>query len=74
MAAAANDKVRMIAETSLDPGKYFDAGSPDSCLGNLTTANLDLSKLIPDPMGMLSGSVDSMIDGLKKGELHTCLP
>lgn len=69
MAAVVNDKVKLIAMTSIDPGKYFDAGSPDSCLGNLSTANVDLSQLIPDPLGMLTGGVDSMIDGLKKAAL-----
>lgn len=69
MSAALNNNVRLVAETSIDPGKYFDAGSPDSCLGNLSTANIDLSKLISDPMGMLTGGVDSMIDGLKKAAL-----
>ena len=69
MSAALNNNIRLVAMTSVDPGKYFDAGSPDSCLGNLSTANLDLSRLIPDPMGMLSGSIDSLVDGLKKAAL-----
>lgn len=66
---AVNDRIMMIGMTSPDPGKYFNAGSPDSCLGNMSIANLDLSKLIPDPMGLVSGGLDSVIDGLKKAAI-----
>lgn len=66
IAQAANDKVSLVGMTSPDPGKYFNAGSPDSCLGDLSIADLDLSKLIPDPLGLLSVAVDGLIDKLKK--------
>lgn len=69
MQDAVNKKVQLIGMTSPDPGKYFNAGSPDSCLGNMSIANLDLSKLIPDPLGLLSVGVDSVIDALKKAAL-----
>lgn len=69
LATAVNDKVRLVAMTSPDPGKYFSASSPDSCLGGLAVANLDLSKLIPDPLGLFSVGVDGVIDGLKKAAL-----
>lgn len=48
---AVNNKVQVIGMTSPDPGKYFNSGSPDSCLGDMSIANIDLSKLIPDPLG-----------------------
>lgn len=67
--AAVNNKIKTIAMTSPDPGKYFSASSPDSCLGNLSLASLDLSRLIPDPMGLMNLGVDGLIDGLKKAAL-----
>lgn len=66
---AVNNNIRMIAMTSVDPGKYFNAGSPDSCLGGMAIANLDLSMLIPDPLGLLSIGIDGLIDGLKKAAI-----
>lgn len=63
---AVNKKIQIIGMTSPDPGKYFNAGSPDSCLGNMSIANLDLSNLIPDPFGLLNVGVDQIINGLKK--------
>lgn len=52
-----NDKVRMIALTNPDPSKYFQVGGASSCLGDFSLANLDLSRLIPDPLGLLTGAV-----------------
>lgn len=66
---AMNNKIQMVGMTSTDPGKYFNAGSPDSCLGDLSLANLDLSNLIPDPIGLLSIGLDSLIDALKKAAI-----
>lgn len=66
---AVNDRIKLIGMTSPDPGKYFNAGSPDSCLGNMSIANLDLSKLIPDPLGLFSQGVDSVINSLEKSAL-----
>lgn len=66
---AVNNRIQTIGMTSPDPGKYFNAGSPDSCLGNLSIANLDLSKLIPDPLGLLSIGIDEVLNGLKKAAL-----
>lgn len=63
---AVNKKIQIIGMTSPDPGKYFNAGSPDSCLGNMSLANLDLSNLIPDPFGLMNVGVDQVINGLKK--------
>lgn len=63
---AVNKKIQVIGATTPDPGKYFNAGSPDSCLGNMSIANLDLSNLIPDPLGLLNVTVDQVINGLKK--------
>lgn len=69
ISSAVNDKVKQVALTSPDPGKYFSAASPDSCLSGLAVANLDLSRLIPDPLGLLSVGVDVAIDELKKAAL-----
>lgn len=66
MQDAVNKKVELLARTNPDPTQYFSASSPDSCFGGLSIANLDLSKLIPDPMGLLSVGIDGVIDGLKK--------
>ena len=66
---AVNNKVQVIGMTSPDPGKYFNTGSPDSCLGDMSIANIDLSKLIPDPLGLMSSGVDSVIDALKKSAM-----
>lgn len=62
---ALNKKIQMIGLTSPDPGKYFSAGSADSCLGDLSVANLDLSRLIPDPIGLLTDAATSAIDKVK---------
>lgn len=62
---AVNKKIQMIALTSPDPGRYFSADSADSCLGDLSVANLDLSRLIPDPIGLLTDAATSAIDKLK---------
>jgi len=58
-----NDKIRMIGLTSPDPAKYYTVGGADSCLGDFAVANLDLSRLIPDPMGILS---DALVSGVNK--------
>ena len=63
---ALNKKIQMIGMTSPDPGKYFSAGSADSCLGDLSVANLDLSRLIPDPIGLMTDAVTTAIDKLKE--------
>lgn len=63
MQSALNEKIKMIGLTSPDPAKYFTVGGPDSCLGDFAVANLDLSRLIPDPMGLLS---DAVVNGVSK--------
>lgn len=65
MQDAVNKKIQIIGMTSPDPGKYFSAGSADSCLGDLSLANLDLSRLIPDPIGLMTDAISSAIDKLK---------
>lgn len=62
MQAAVNDKVRMIAMTSSAPEKYFD----QNCLGDLSFASIDLSNMIPDPIGLLTGAAMTALDNLKK--------
>ena len=69
ISSAVNNNVRLVALTSPDPGKYFSAASPDSCLSGLAVANLDLSRLVPDPLGLLSVGVEGVIDELKKAAL-----
>ena len=66
MASAVNNNVREVALTSPDPSKYFSVASPGSCLSGLAVANLDLSRLIPDPQGMFSAGIGGAIDELKK--------
>jgi hypothetical protein len=65
IAQAVNNPIRMVAMTSPDPGKYFSINSSDSCFGDLATANLDLSRLIPDPLGLLTDAISAAVDKLK---------
>lgn len=62
---ALNRRVGMIGQTTLDPGKYFNPSSPDSCLGDLSVANVDLSRLIPDPMSLLGDAATKAFDQIK---------
>ncbi|MBN3729399.1 hypothetical protein G3N98_00390 [Burkholderia sp. Tr-20390] len=50
--SALNNRITMIGMTQPDPSKYFTVGGVSSCIGAIT--NIDLSKLIPDPMGILT--------------------
>ncbi|KVV07436.1 hypothetical protein [Burkholderia ubonensis] len=50
--SALNGRITMIGMTQPDPSKYFTVGGVSSCIGSLS--NIDLSKLIPDPMGILT--------------------
>jgi hypothetical protein len=47
-----NNRIAMIGMTQPDPSKYFTIGGISSCIGLIQ--NLDLSNLIPDPMGLLT--------------------
>jgi len=47
-----NTRITMVGATAPDPSKYFTVGGVSSCIGPMTS--LDLSKLIPDPMGLLT--------------------
>ncbi|WP_249204700.1 hypothetical protein [Burkholderia cenocepacia] len=50
--SALSNRITMIGMTQPDPAKYFTVGGVSSCIGALS--NIDLSKLIPDPMGILT--------------------
>jgi hypothetical protein len=47
-----NNRITMIGSTAPDPSKYFTVGGLSSCIGPVS--NIDLSNLIPDPMGLLT--------------------
>jgi hypothetical protein len=47
-----NNRITMIGSTAPDPSKYFTVGGVSSCIGPVS--NIDLSNLIPDPMGLLT--------------------
>lgn len=66
MQDAVNKKIQIIGMTSPDPGKYFSAGSADSCFGDISLASLDLSLLIPDPIGLMTTAITAAIDKLKE--------
>lgn len=59
--AAMNDRIKMIAATSADPSKYFN----QNCLGDFSFASLDLSVMIPDPMGVLTDAAMKAVNTLK---------
>jgi hypothetical protein len=71
MQAALNDKIRIIGLTSPDPSKYYTVGGADSCLGDFAVANLDLSRLIPDPLGILTDAVVSGVTKLANAAIST---
>lgn len=60
-----NRQVAQIAATSPDPTKYFTVGGDSSCLGDISLANLDLSRLIPDPLGLLTDAVTGAVTKLQ---------
>lgn len=47
-----NNRILMVGSTAPDPSKYFTVGGVSSCIGPMM--NIDLSNLIPDPMGLLT--------------------
>lgn len=69
MKDAVNSKVAMIDATAPDPAKYFQMGGPDSCLGEIAIANIDLSRLIPDIAGLLTDGVTSAMTKLVDGAM-----
>lgn len=60
-----NSRITMVGATTPDPSKYFTVGGISSCIGPMT--NLDLSKLIPDPMGLLTSLAQAAVQmGVQK--------
>lgn len=55
-----NEKMLMIGTTQPDPSKYFSSGD-SGCLGGLAIADIDLSNLIPDLIGMVSSAATTAI-------------
>jgi hypothetical protein len=47
-----NTRITMAGATAPDPSKYFTIGGVSSCIGAIS--NIDLSNLIPDPLGLLT--------------------
>lgn len=64
--AAMNDRIKLIASTSSDPSKYFN----QNCLGDFSFASLDLSVMIPDPMGLLTDAALKAADKLKNAAIN----
>ncbi|WP_240702153.1 hypothetical protein [Trinickia terrae] len=56
---ALNNQITIIGTTQPDPSKYFTVGGVSSCIGPI--ANIDLSNLIPDPMGLLTSLAQAAI-------------
>jgi hypothetical protein len=59
-----NRQIATIAATTPDPAVYFQVGGDSSCLGDISLANLDLSRLIPDPLGLLGDAVTTAVTKL----------
>ncbi|WP_199028502.1 hypothetical protein [Ralstonia sp. ASV6] len=57
---AVNNRLTIIGVTQPDPAKYFTVGGAQSCIGSMT--NIDLSKLIPDPMGLLTSIAQGLVN------------
>ena len=53
-----------LAANAPDPAAYFQVGGDSSCLGDISLANFDLSRLIPDPIGLLGDAVTSAVTKL----------
>lgn len=70
MQNAINSKVQMIGMTSPDPSKFFTVGSPDSCLGDLSLTKIDLSKMIPDPYGVISDALSGAFERIQKAAIE----
>ena len=57
---AVNNRLTVIGRTQPDPAKYFTVGGVQSCIG--AVSNIDLSKLIPDPMGILTSIAQQLVN------------
>ena len=57
---AVNNRLTVIGVTQPDPAKYFTVGGAQSCIGSIT--NIDLSRLIPDPMGLLTSIAQGLVN------------
>ncbi|UEC05593.1 hypothetical protein [Burkholderia vietnamiensis] len=55
-----NNRILMVGSTAPDPSKYFTVGGVSSCIGPIS--NLDLSSLIPDPMGLLTSLAKAAVN------------
>lgn len=66
MQNAVNNRIRMVSMTSADPEKYFN----QNCLGDLSFASLDLSIMIPDPIGLLTDAALAAVERLKQAAIN----
>jgi hypothetical protein len=62
MSGALNNNISMIGLTQPDPTKYFASGGSSSFICGASLANLDLSALIPDVMGLLSDAATKAVN------------
>ena len=62
MSAALNNNIAMIGMTQPDPTKYFATGGTSSFICGSSLANLDLSGLIPDVMGLLTDAATKAVN------------
>lgn len=62
MSAALQKNITMIGGMQPDPTKYFTPGGPNSFICGISLANLDLSGLIPDVMGLLSAAATQLLN------------
>jgi len=61
-----NQKVQQVAMTSTDPDRYFN----QDCLGDFVFALLDLSILIPDPIGLLTDAAVAAVNKIKQAVVN----
>lgn len=70
MQKVVNDKVRAIGMTAPDPSKFFSVGSPDSCLGDISLVNIDLSQMIPDPYGVVTAGLTGAFNRIQRAAIE----
>lgn len=65
-----NNRIKIVGMTSPDPAKYFSVGGTESCLGNISLADIDLSQMIPDFAGILTSAVTNAIEQAIKAAIR----